>query len=82
MTSKGFERALLSFTRRRPFLPFEIQLITGDQIRIVHPEAVQIRGNIIFHVAPNGRQRLFDSTSVCQLRDDEPDLKLPSMDDD
>lgn len=78
MTNEGFQRALLSFARRKPLLPFQIEFMSGDLIRIVHPEAVRVRGNIIFYVAPTGHQRLFDSTSVCQLRDDESNFKPPT----
>jgi len=48
MTPRSFQRALLSFTRRKPFLPFRIELISGDHFTVAHPEAVQIRGNLIF----------------------------------
>ena len=79
MTLKGFQRALRSFARRSPFLPFQIELVSGSLIRVTHPEAVRIRENVVIHVAPNGRQRLFDFTSVCQLSDEDPH-DIPNLD--
>lgn len=72
MTKAGFARALRSFASRTPFQTYWIEFLSGDRLRITHPEAAQIRGNLILHVAPNGCQRLFDSESVCQLLDEEP----------
>jgi hypothetical protein len=69
VTPQGFERALRSFARRRPFLPYSIEFVSGDLLQIAHPEAADIRGNVVLHIAPDGRQRLFDSWSVCQLLD-------------
>jgi hypothetical protein len=77
----ALQRALLSFTRRRPFLPFEMELTSGDKFLVAHPEAVQMRGNLIYYIATTGRQRLFDSSSVCQLLDPRPEPMLPNLDD-
>ena len=77
MTPEGFDRALRSFARRSPFAPFWVEFVTGHQIHVVHPEAVHIRGNVVIHIATDGRQRLFDSTSVCQLLEEEPEIILP-----
>jgi hypothetical protein len=65
----NFERALRSFTRRRRFQPFMIQMITGEELRIPHPEAIVMRGELIVFVAPKDKYRLFDSTSVSQIHD-------------
>jgi hypothetical protein len=72
MTEAGFARALRSFAQRVPFEPYWLEFQSGDRLRISHPEAAQIRGNLVLHVAPNGRQRLFDCESICQLLDEEP----------
>ena len=44
MTDENLVRALYAFTRRRPFVPFLIQLMSGEMIRIAHPEAIRPRG--------------------------------------
>ncbi len=71
MTPKGFQRALRSFASRRPFRHFWIEYASGDRVLVSHPEAALVRGTVVVHTAPNGRQRLFDSSSVCQLLDVE-----------
>jgi len=76
MTLFGFAQALRSFARRRPFLAYRIEFTSGALIRVSHPEAVRMRGSVVIHVAPTGKQRLFDFTSVCQFLDEE-DLTIP-----
>jgi hypothetical protein len=49
-----------------------MELVSGLVITIPHPEAVMLRGDIVFFVGPENRNRLFDSTSVCQLYDPTP----------
>ena len=71
MTPAGFARALRAFTVRRPFQPFFIEFHSGDRLRIIHPEAVTIRGDVFIYTSPTDRYRLFDGTSVCQLLDIE-----------
>lgn len=46
-----------------------IQMITGEELRIPHPEAIVMRGELIVFVAPKDKYRLFDSTSVSQIHD-------------
>ena len=79
MTAEGFERALRSFARRRPFRSFHIEFVSGTTLPVTHPEAAHIRGNVVLHIATDGRQRLFDCTSVCELIEDVRDLPLPGM---
>jgi hypothetical protein len=59
-----------------------MEFVSGDRLHIMHPEAAQIRGNVVLHIATTGQQRLFDSTSVCQLIDDEPRPMLPPIGED
>jgi hypothetical protein len=70
VTPVNFRRSLLSFTRRRPFQPFVAELVSGDRIRVQHPEALVLRGNVVMFIATNKTVRLFDSESVCQLCDE------------
>ena len=60
---------------RRPFQPYLIQFHSGDQVLVRHPEAVNFRGELVYHVSPSERYRLFDTTSVCQLLDVENEKK-------
>jgi hypothetical protein len=69
VTPEAFQRALRSFSNRRPFVPFEIELVSGDSFAVRHPEAVMIRGNLVLFTQPDRSQRLFDSSSIAQFRD-------------
>jgi hypothetical protein len=51
--------ALRRFSRRRPFLPFVIEMISGDRIAIRHPEAVAERGELFYFRSPQKRNRIF-----------------------
>lgn len=74
MTPDGFARALRAFARRRPFGTFVIEMVSGDQLEVRHPEAVHIRDNVVLFIDVDRQQRLFDSTSVCQLREATPTI--------
>jgi len=69
MTQEAFRRALRAFSKRAPFRPFEIQLMTGEWFVVNHPEAVMVRENLVVCTHPDERHRLFDGASVCQLAD-------------
>jgi hypothetical protein len=69
----AFRRALRSFTRRRPFRPFQIEFHNGRRLLVSHPEAVQARGDVMYYAGPGapGRNYLFDASSVSLLSDME-----------
>jgi hypothetical protein len=70
MNRQNFETILRAFARRRPFIPFFLELVTGERILITHPEAVFPDGEIIVYTTPGKlKYRVFDSDSVCQLMD-------------
>lgn len=69
MNPANFPAALKAFTRRQPFRKFVIEHTNGDRFRVDHPEALVLRGNIIMHLDNRMVHRVFDSESVCQLRD-------------
>jgi hypothetical protein len=70
MTPQNFQIALRAFTRRSPFRPFVVELVSGDRFRVGHPEDLTLRGRVAMYVAPNKAGKLFDSESVCQLCDE------------
>jgi hypothetical protein len=70
MTPQNFRIALRAFTRRTRFRPFLVELVSGDRIRVVHPEALALRGQVAMYVAPDDSVKLFDSESVSQLSDE------------
>jgi hypothetical protein len=72
MNTAGFARALRAYSRRRPFRSYVLEFVTGEPLTVGHPEAVTIDGNVIVYRSQDGLYRLFDSESVCQLRDVSP----------
>jgi hypothetical protein len=77
VTPVNFPRALRGFTRRQPFLPFGVELVSGDRLRVVHPEALSLRGELAMSIATDGSVRLFDSQSVSQLYDEPGQAPTP-----
>jgi hypothetical protein len=71
MTTANFERARRAFCRRVPFAPFLVELVSGFEFTVTHPEAISLRGDVLMFTDPSARHRLFDSNSVCQLYDPE-----------
>ncbi len=72
MTFNNFVRILRAFCTRRPFSPFLVEMNSGTLLRVPHPEALILRGEVATFTAPDSTQRLFDCTSVCQLYDLPP----------
>jgi hypothetical protein len=80
VTPENLHRALRSFARRTPFQPFLVELHNGRRFRIIHPEAVQIRDGVVYHISPGdeGKNYLFDHESVCLICDvEEEPVTLP-----
>jgi hypothetical protein len=69
MTPQHFKTALRSYTHRRSFRPFFIELASGDRMLETHPETVILRGELWEYVSPTGRHHVFESESVIQLLD-------------
>lgn len=69
MTAQSFQRALRAFTRRRPFQPYLVEFVSGEQITVHHPEAVATWSEDVIFTSREQRYRWFDATTVCQLLD-------------
>ena len=69
MQAEAFSEALRAITRRRPFKPFVVQLVSGDRIDVEHPEALVFRGSIAVYFSPKGELAIFDNEGVAQLTD-------------
>jgi hypothetical protein len=67
MKSKAFEQSLRALARRKPFQSFTVELVSGNRIRIDHPEALVFRGGIAVFVSAAGVPTLFDHESVSPL---------------
>ena len=70
MTPQNFQQTLRAFSRRQPFRPFVVELVSGDRFRVRHPEALSMRGTVAMFIGPNAAVKLFDSDNVSQLCDE------------
>ena len=64
MDKDNFERSLRSFVKRKPFLAFSVELVSGERILIEHPEALVTRGGVAFYIGSDGEINLFDHNGV------------------
>lgn len=71
MIEEKFAISLNAFLRRRPFRPFVIQFISGEHLKVGHPEVVVIEPSGVVRFNKGRAHRLFDESSVCQLLDEE-----------
>jgi hypothetical protein len=70
MTNQSFERGLRAFQKRAPFRPYRIELTSGSDFQVDHPEAlVVLRGGLAVFVSADGTPTLFDHEGVAQLTD-------------
>ena len=67
MEADAFERALRSFARRTPFKPFVVEMVSGTNLLIEHPEALITRGHVAVHIDKDNEITLFDNNSVSKL---------------
>lgn len=69
MTEANFKKSLRAFIRRRPFKPFEVELVSGGRFTVEHPEALAHSGSVAVYLDPRGDIKPFDSDSVSQVAD-------------
>jgi hypothetical protein len=69
MEPENIARALRNFCQRKRFFPFFVELTSGDNFLISHPEALVIRDGLAMLMRKDRGYRVFDSASVCQLYD-------------
>jgi len=67
MKEEVFERGLRAFCQRKPFNPFVVELASGAQLIVEHPEALAHRGRAAVYINPDGEFALLDNTMVTQL---------------
>jgi hypothetical protein len=71
MILDDFVAILGAFMRRRPFRPFAIEMMSGNQILILHPESISREGELFHFRSPDSHNHVFTAESVCQLFDAE-----------
>ncbi len=67
MERDSFERSLKAFTRRTPFHPFIVELVSGGQLQVDYPEALVFRNAVAFHFSQEGIPTLFDHQGVARM---------------
>jgi hypothetical protein len=67
MTIPEFEDTLRSLMRRRPYFPFEIELVDGERLWIDRPEAVCFDGGAGAFIAEDGSLHFFNSETVRRI---------------
>ncbi len=67
MEIEAFDRGLRSFVRRVPFQPFVVELTSGSQFQVLHPEALAFSNGVAMHIGIDGIPRIFDHRSVSQM---------------
>ena len=67
MTSEPFHTTIRAFQKRTPFQPYFVELVSGDRVRIDHPEALVVRGGVAVFVGADGAPAIFDHEGVRQI---------------
>ena len=67
MNAAALEYALRVFAHRRPFRAFWLEFVTGERVKVTHPELVMRWREVFVFRASGGDVRLFAAESVCQL---------------
>lgn len=69
MQEENFDRSIRAFRQRKPFKPFLVELASGTQVIVEHPEALAHRGRAAVYINPDGEFTLLDNTMVTRLAD-------------
>jgi hypothetical protein len=66
MMPVNFERTLRKFSQRKPFRPFVVELTSGTQIHVEHPEALAFYNGIAVYLAGDDYM-FFDHHTVARV---------------
>ena len=67
MTPEHFQTTITAFQKRAPFRSYLVELVSGDRVRVDHPEALVIRGGVAVFVSAQGAPVIFDHEGVSQI---------------
>ena len=79
MKSDNFAIALKKFGTRARFRPFLIEMNSGHQLEIRHPEALALVGDFAVHVGPQKEVTFLDHENVSRVYE-LPELPLTRED--
>ncbi|MBI2808792.1 MAG: hypothetical protein HYX68_27735 [Planctomycetes bacterium] len=69
MTSKQFDTVFRAFCNRRPFRKCCIEFTSGQQVIVLHPEAIRREGDLYAMRTPDGGSVVFAADSVVRFID-------------
>lgn len=69
MTRENFETVFRTFSNRRPFPPFTLELVSGSRIEVNHPEALTLHEELIVYKSTRGVWSVFEYGSVIRFID-------------
>ena len=67
MEREHFDRTLRAFQQRRPFRSFTVELVSGAQIQVDHPEAMVLRGGVGVYISQDGVPTILDHEGVARV---------------
>ena len=73
MVAEHFQTTIRAFQRRSPFRPYIVELVSGERVKVDHPEALVIRGGVAVFVNAEGAPSIFDHEGVSQIIADSPE---------
>ena len=72
MKYSTFLLSMRPFVRRRPFQSYFVELNSGLILRVKHPEALSLRGEVALYVSTLNEYTFFDRSSVCRVFEELP----------
>jgi hypothetical protein len=67
MHQSSFDRSLRTLVHRKPFKPFMVELTSGAQFMVEHPEALAFYNGLAVYLATDEELMLFDHHTVARL---------------
>lgn len=67
MSAGHFQTTIRAFQKRVPFQAYLVELVSGDRVRVDHPEALVIRGGVAVFVSADGTPTTFDHGGVSHI---------------
>lgn len=67
MTPEHFQTAIRAFQKRTPFQHYVVEIVSGDRVRVDHPDALVVRGGVAMFVDAAGAPVIFDHEGVSQI---------------
>jgi hypothetical protein len=67
MTPEHFQTTIRASQKQTPFRPYVVELVSGDRVRVDHPEALVVRGGAAVFLSADGAPAIFDHEGVSQI---------------